>query len=268
MALLNVVFPAPSGGPELRALVGGFLLMVVGLAVLTLRRTRHEPLGSPQSTRRALLYALVYGLCAACFYRLVSPALLGREHSPWLLALGDVMFVTLSLFVWVMTLAEDFSLAELGFRGAQPVRMVLATALGLLAVVVFAVGPLHTLAAHPGRPSADATVFALLAAVVGSALPEEVLFRGYLMGSLDGRVRRWSRIAIQALAFTALRATRHLPGIDLSPADWLFYVFGTALPLGLWWGVIRDLAGGSLWPSLISHAVIEFTATLAGASGS
>ena len=77
-------------------------------------------------------------------------------------------------------------------------------------------------------------VFALLAGVVGSALPEEVLFRGYLMGSLDGRARRWARIAVPALAFTAVRAIRHLPGLDLPFADWMFYVIGTALPLGLW----------------------------------
>ena len=36
---------------------------------------------------------------------------------------------------------------------------------------------------------------ALLAAVAGSALPEEMLFRGYMMSTLDGRARRWARSA-------------------------------------------------------------------------
>jgi hypothetical protein len=82
------------------------------------------------------------------------------------------------------------------------------------------------------------------------------------MGSLDRRMRRWARVAIPALAFAAVRSVRFLPGQDLALDDWLFYVFGTALPLGLWWGVVRDLAGGSLWPSLVSHFTLEFTTTL------
>ncbi len=266
MALLGATFAAPSGGPELRALVAGFVLMVMGLAALTLRRDRHEPLRSGASTRRALAYALVYGLCSACFARLVAPALLGNMHSVWLYALGDVMFVTLSLFVWVMTLAEDFRLSELGFRGAAPLRFLLATALGLLAAGFYAFGPLRELVIRGVSTNPDALVFSVLAALVGSALPEEVLFRGYLMGSLDGRARRWARIALPAMAFTVVRSARFLPGVDLSPADWFFYVFGTALPLGLWWGVMRDLAGGSIWPSLISHVALELSVTLAAAS--
>jgi hypothetical protein len=39
-----------------------------------------------------------------------------------------------------------------------------------------------------------------------------------------------------------------------------------ALPLGLWWGLMRDLAGGSIWPSLASHFLLEFGSTLASAS--
>jgi membrane protease YdiL (CAAX protease family) len=266
MAFLSAPFTTSSGGPELRALVAGFALMVVGLAALTLRPGRHQPLRSPQATRRALLYAVVYGLCAACFARLLSPALLGRVHSPWLFALGDVMFATLALFIWAMTLAEDLRLSELGFRRTPVLRLMFATALGLAAAELAAFGPLRELAGRGFHAGPDALLFALLAATAGSALPEEMLFRGYLMSSLDGRARRWARVAVPALAFTAVRALRFLPGIDLAPSDWLFYVLGTALPLGLWWGVIRDLAGGSIWPSLISHMVLEFSTTLASAT--
>lgn len=266
MALMSAPFAAPSGGPELRALVGGFALLVVGLVALTLRRDRREPLRSPQATRRALAYALVYGLCAACFARLVSPALLGHVHSAWLYALGDVMFVTLSLFVWVMVLAEDLSPRDLGVRGAPPARFLMATLLGLMAAAVYAFGPLRHLAASGVTRNPDALVFALLAALVGSAMPEELLFRGYLMSSLDGRARRWARVAVPALAFTLVRAARYLPGSDLATDDWLFYVFGTALPLGLWWGVLRDLSGGSILPGMISHLALELSWTLAGAS--
>ena len=71
---------------------------------------------------------------------------------------------------------------------------------------------------------------------------------------------------LPALAFAAFRAIRFLPGRDLGPADWVMYVLGVALPLGMWWGLVRDLAGGSLWPSLVSHFVVEFGSALANAS--
>lgn len=261
-------FEAPTGEPSLGFLVGGFVLMVVGLAALTQRRAPGKPLHSAEATRRAIAYAAVYGLCAGCFARLVAPALLGREHSPWLLALGDVMFVTLALYTWVMTLAEGHPTADLGFRAAAPGRLVFATLLGLVAAAVYAFEPLTALARGRVPVDQDALVFALLFAVAGSALPEEVLFRGYLMGSLNGRARRWARVAIPAVAFAAVRAVRFLPGRDLAADQWLFYVLGTALPLGLWWGLMRDLAGGSIWPSLISHTTLELTTTLVNATAS
>jgi hypothetical protein len=59
---------------------------------------------------------------------------------------------------------------------------------------------------------------------------------------------------------------RLLPGIGFGAGDWIVYVFGFVLPLGLWWGLMRELAGGSLWPCLASHFLLEFGATLAGAS--
>jgi membrane protease YdiL (CAAX protease family) len=46
----------------------------------------------------------------------------------------------------------------------------------------------------------------------------------------------------------------------------MVYIFGVVLPLGLWWGLMRELSGGSLWPSLISHFFMEFGITLAHSS--
>lgn len=243
-------------------LLAGFALLVGGIVALTARRAPHPPLASAASTRRALLYAVVYGLCTACFARLVAPAMLGETRSPWLFALGDVLALTLSLFAWVMMLAEDLEPGPLGLRGAPAGRLVLTTVLGLAVTAVFAFGPLQALAAGRIVPTQDALVFALCVAAAGSAIPEELLFRGFLMSSLDGRTRRWARVVVSALAFTGVRSVRFLPGSDLAVDDWLFYVFGTALPLGLWWGLVRDLAGGSLWPSLISHFTLEFITTL------
>jgi len=255
----------PAPGPLLGWLLAGFVLVAGGLALLNARR-RHGPLESPEGSRRALLYALVYGLTAACFARVIAPALLGHDRNPWLLALGDVMFVTLGVFVWVMVLAENRPLSQVGFRGVPAGRLLLTLLMGVGAALLYAIVPYRALVSGTVHVTPDALVFSFLFATVGSAIPDEILFRGYLMASLDGRTRRWSRVAGPALAFTAVRALRYLPGPGFGVADWLFYVAGVVFPLGLWWGLMRDLARGSLWPSLVSHALLEFVTALASAS--
>jgi hypothetical protein len=63
-----------------------------------------------------------------------------------------------------------------------------------------------------------------------------------------------------------VRALRFTPGLGLGSPAWMFYIFGVVLPLGLWWGLMRELAGGALWPCLVSHFLLEFGSTLAGTS--
>jgi len=266
LADLIPIFPAPGSPPLLGSLVGGFVLLAAGLAWLTRRRTPEAAVESREGTRRALLYIAVYTACAACFWRVLSPALLGHDHSPWLLALGDVIFVTLGLFVWVMVLAESRPWRVYGFHMDGSARAVLTLILGAVAAFVFASPQYALIASGRVHLTSDGLVFAALFAAIGSALPEELLFRGYLQGSLYGRANRWARLMLPALAFAAFRAIRFLPGRDLGPADWVMYVLGVALPLGMWWGLVRDLAGGSLWPSLVSHFVVEFGSALANAS--
>ena len=264
MAVLKEGLPAPPSEPLLGALVAGFVLLAVGLAVLTVRRHR-RPLQTPQATNRALLYAFVYGLCYANFARVIAGAILGRERSPWLLALADVIFVTLGLYVWVMVLAEGYRLRDFGFRSIPPARLALTGLMGLGAVAVYALGPYRALASGQVSVSQDVLVFAVLFAAIGSAMPEEMLFRGYLMSSLDGRTRLWVRIALPALLFAGVRSLRVAPGLGLGSPAWIFYVLGVVLPLGLWWGLMRELAGGAIWPCLASHFLLEFGPTVAGA---
>jgi membrane protease YdiL (CAAX protease family) len=263
--LFSLSSTTPAVQPQLGALVAGFVLLVVGLASLTVRRHR-SPLQSASGTARALSYIVIYGLCSAAFMRVISGAVLGSERSPWLLALADVIFVTLSLFVWVMALAEGYSLSDIGFRGAPPGGFILTGLMGLGAVVVYAVGPYHAIFTNQVPITSDILVFAVLQAGLGSALPEEMLFRGYLMSTLDGRVSRWARLAFPALVFTALQAVHFMAAKSLGPAERMFYIFGVALPLGLWWGLMRELAGGSIWPSLVSHFLLELGSALAGRS--
>jgi membrane protease YdiL (CAAX protease family) len=265
LAVLNLPTGLAHSPPPLGWLLAGFAVLAAGLAILT-RWRRHGPLESPRGTLRALLYALLYGLVAGAFMRVLAPALLLGERDPWLLATGDVLSVTLGLFVWVMLIAEDRPLPSLGFRSAPAGRLFLALVMGAGAAIYYAATPYHALLAGHAGLTPDAVVFSLLFAVAASALPEEVLFRGYLMGSLNGRTSRPVRIVLPALAFTAVRAVRFLPGQDLGLAEWAGYLGAVVLPLGLWWGVMRDLAGGSLWPGLLSHSLIECIHLLAGTS--
>ncbi len=252
--------------PRIGYLVAGFALLAVGLAVVvTGRRTPPEP-GSRPSPARAALLAIVYGISSAAFMHVLGPAVLGQNVSAWLLALGDVIFVALGLLVVVMLLAEGRPVSDFGVRGGNAGRLPLALIMGIGAVAVVAFEAYRSLFTGQVVVNADSLVFATLFALLGSAVPEELLFRGYLMSSLDGRMRRWSRVIVSAAAFTAVRAFRFWPGEGLGMADWMVYISGAVLPLGLWWGLMRELSGGSIWPGLASHFLVEFGTTLARTS--
>lgn len=253
----------PSAEPRISALLAGFVLLVAGLAFITRRPPAGAITSGGGNIRRALGFCAVFAGAWLCFSRVIGPALTGSERSPWLLALGDVLFVTTGLFAWLVKLAERRSWSEYGFRGTPAGRLVPTLIFGAGAAALYSFGSYMQVASGRTVITTDTFVYALLYASVGVALPEEMLFRGYLQGSLD-RHNRWVRIAVPALAFTALRALRHLPGIDMTPDRWLLYVLGVALPLGLWWGLLRDIARGSLWPTIVSSFIIAFGRALAG----
>ncbi|TMQ68927.1 MAG: CPBP family intramembrane metalloprotease [Candidatus Eisenbacteria bacterium] len=177
-----------------------------------------------------------------------------------------MIFITLGLFTWVMAVAEPHSWRDYGFHMDGAARVALTLALGAAAAFLVTQHAYGVIGSGRVRLTSDSVVFAFLNSTVGSALPEELLFRGYLQGSLQGRANRWARLMLPAVAFALFRSTRYLPGVDISFGEWMKYVLGVALPLGMWWGLMRDLAGGSLWPSLASHFVTEFGTALASAS--
>lgn len=260
----GLVATIPLQPPPIGTLVAGFAVMAGGLAALTYRRS-HSPLRSAAGTWRVLSIIAIYAIVSTWFMRVIAPALLGLETSPWLEALSDVLCVTLGLFVWVTALADRYTPKDYGLHGGSPRRLALATVMGLGAVVVTAFWSYRRIFMGSADLSVDHVVFALTFAVLGSAIPEEFLFRGLLMTSLNGRTSRWFRVAAPALAFTLVRGLRWMPGAEMPVGVWAEWVLGTVLPLGLWWGLMRDLAGGSLWPGLLSHVLIEFGTRLAGA---
>lgn len=246
------------------ALLAGFVFLVVGLAALGFWNPR-PPIHSRWSTARALLYALVYGLVAADFSRVIGAALMAGDRTRSLLALADVTFLATGLYLWVMILVEGYDRHSYGFKSAPAARFLLTLLMGLAVALVFSFDSYRSVLRRPAS-GFDTILFASLASTVGSSVPEQMIFRGYLMTSLDGRTRAWERIVISALAFTAVRALRMAPGFGLGTQGWLLYVLGVVLPLGLWWGLMRELAKGSIWPCLISQCVLEFGLALSGAA--
>ena len=118
---------------------------MLGLGILTPHRHSRGPIASPGGTRRAFLYALFYGLCVACFGRILNTAMLGDQASPWLLALGDVMFVTLGLYAWVMVVAEGHSFSDYGLRWGPSARMGIAFIMGIGAALLVGFEPYRLL---------------------------------------------------------------------------------------------------------------------------
>jgi membrane protease YdiL (CAAX protease family) len=248
---------APIAPPPLGYLLAGFLLLVVGLAWLWRTRPRELALRSPQGTRRAIGYGVVFTLTSACFARVANPALAGTEHSPWLLALADVLFATQILFAWILLLVEDLPARDLGLRWAGGRRAGWAWLL-CLAMPIVASLP-HYLQLFRGKLpfSTDAAVFAGLFALGASSLPQEIIYRGYLQGSLEGRMALAPRVLLQAVLFAAFHLGRVIPGVDVSWSEFLVLIFGLLIPAGLFWGAMRELAGGSILPVLVSHFLLR-----------
>lgn len=194
--------------------------------------------------------------------------LIGADGMLALLILQNLVFIGVAV-VRVRVLRRE-PLAVLGFSAPQPFRLVLlGIGLGLLAlflngivgVLFVSFGIRQNQAAlyplFPGDYAGQALFF--LGAAVLAPIGEEVLFRGYLFGSLR-RLARDSRTGIavaygvSALVFAlshSLAATEGLIGL-LVPSFLIGLVFA--------WGFDRS---GSLVPAIIAHAINNGVAFLA-----
>src|SRR5262249_39690677 len=176
---LVLAVAVPTTPPPLGFLLGGFTALVLGLALLSRTRPPGLVVPSPMATRRAIGFALVFALTAACFSRIWRSALDGIDHSLWLLALGDVLFVTLGLFAWFLVLVEDIPTRVLGLHWSGGRRALWAWLL-CIAMPIVASLP-HYLDLWNGRKpfSMDACVFGALYAAGAASVPQEILFRRY-----------------------------------------------------------------------------------------
>lgn len=196
--------------------------------------------------------------------------LIGADGMVILLLLQNLVFIGVAV-VRVRVLRRE-PLSVLGFSAPQPFRLVfLGVGLGLLALLLNGiVGVLFVSAGirqnqaalyplFPGDYAGQALFF--IGAVVLAPIGEEVLFRGYLFGSLrrlagDSRTGIAVAYGVSALIFAlshSLAATEGLIGL-LVPSFLIGLVFA--------WGFDRS---GSLIPAIVAHAInngIAFAALL------
>lgn len=105
----------------------------------------------------------------------------------------------------------------------------------------------------PGPELARTALLVLLAVLVIEAIPEEVVFRGYVTQVLGTVARGWWVIVIQALLFTLFGA---LLRQSWDPVD-----LSLLLVMGIGFGWLRQLTG-SIWMSVGFHAAFQTGAQL------
>lgn len=98
------------------------------------------------------------------------------------------------------------------------------------------------------RGAADAAL-SLVAIAVAPAVCEELLFRGFVLQALRGRLGTAAAVVLS----TALFAVIHL---DFSPSAPTLYRVPFAFAVGVGFAVLR-LRSGSLLPPMVAHAVVN-----------
>ncbi|PSP79473.1 hypothetical protein BRC81_04445 [Halobacteriales archaeon QS_1_68_20] len=165
--------------------------------------------------------------------------------------------------------------SEYSFDGSTAVRVLAVGGLGVLAVqvvahglavgAVFAAGGDAGLVIQGESPSTKSTATAQVVAylafgVLLTAVGEEVLFRGALLGSLTERVGFWRANAVQAGLFGAWHLAWPLAvalGPFEPPVAMPVYALGFVLVPAVVGGVLGVLvrATGTLWTGVVAHAV-------------
>lgn len=145
---------------------------------------------------------------------------------------------------------------------SQLLQIILGMALVFLlfSVVLFSwLDPSKMATADFAGKGIEALPAILAYAILGTALPEEIFFRGFLLKRLQGKLGFLGANLVQSLLFGLIHALMFIQLIGLLKAVMIFafisliaYVFGA---------INEKKAGGSILPSFFIHA---FTNTAAG----
>ena len=188
--------------------------------------------------------------------------LAAAERLPWgAEARGVIAVLAGAAAAVAITLGRGGRLADLGFRRPQRWLTVPAWVLGILAVFVIAQNAVPLLVApYFDLPAPDLSRYdavrgnlaaALSLAIVlplTAAIPEEVLYRGFLIGRLtqlfgNGRGAAVLAVLLQALVFGCVHFQWGYGGILV-----------TAI-MGAVWGFAFLLCGRNLWIVIIAHSM-------------
>lgn len=217
------------------------------------------PATAAAGRNRALLdIAIVIAVSAAAFVVEVTIA----ERLPWGEEARGVIAVLLGAVValW-LTLRHGGELADLGLRRPRRWVTVPVWALGIMVVFIVAQGAVPALLAPvfdlppPDMSRYDgirgnlpaAVAFALILPLTAS-IPEEILYRGFLIERLmrlfgTGRTGALLAVLVQALIFGLVHFQWGAGGIVMTSI------------MGLVWGVAFLLCGRNLWIVIIAHSM-------------
>lgn len=210
----------------------------------------------PYRRQRALLEIVFVMVAAAAAYVLETSL---AAHLPWGAEARGVLAVFVGMIVAVLlTLRHDGTLAALGFKRPTRWWTVPIWALGIFIVFVVAQGAVPALLApffdipQPDMSRYDAIRGNLPAAItmalvlpLTAAVPEEIVYRGFLIERLIRLFGNGSVVAaviVQSLIFGSIHFQWGLGG-----------VIATSI-MGLVWGIAYLLCGRNLWIVILAHS--------------
>lgn len=193
----------------------------------------------PSLTRLALFLSLLFALWTVRVV-LLSPLLNPAEPNAW----QDFGNIAIKWLLWVLpvfiVLAKQRPLEFLRLRS----NIASGLLVGLVAGLLYALG----IALFENKDLNLTALLTLPHVLVSAALPEELLFRGYVLRKVENALPFWLANPVTSLLFLAF----HLPG-------WLYYGLGTVqgvigvLLVGLVGGVLVQRTN-SLWSAVLFHS--------------
>jgi hypothetical protein len=168
---------------------------------------------------------------------------------------------SLLLIVLLVKLRRHAALLSLGFRLPAWPWLAAGIPMGFAALVLQEAGGLLSKAIFPGANSTNQCVgirgefgsslaLALLAVAVIAPIAEEIIFRGFTFGWLQGRLPLWGAVLISAAIFSAAHVGWAEPSLFLP-------VFLSGILLAYLYARSR-----SLWPGVIVHMTINIVGVI------
>ncbi|GAC56200.1 hypothetical protein GOHSU_04_00690 [Gordonia hirsuta DSM 44140 = NBRC 16056] len=242
----------------------------------SLRRGAPRTPGGRLVRRRVGFYRALLGLIAVMFAGEITMHFTGSTWSRWIIA--AIALAATGLALGAGLTPDDLGLSRSSLRRGAGWAGVIVVVVVLVIAVGLAVPPIRELFRNEAYSSLPwAVLSALVLIPLQTVVPEELLFRGILLGALARRHRAWVAVLVQALLFglwhivssTGLAAGN--PGIGNTVGDGtagvLLGVLGAVVfttVAGALFGWLR-MRTGSLLPSIAMHWAANGAGAIAAA---